>query len=46
MALGVGADLVDPQALREGNALLITDRAHQFLEIVRRTRASCGGVST
>jgi 2-dehydro-3-deoxyphosphogluconate aldolase/(4S)-4-hydroxy-2-oxoglutarate aldolase len=39
MALGVGADLVDPQALREGNTTLITARARQFLEIVRMTRA-------
>ena len=41
MALGVGADLVDPQALREGNSALITERARQFLEIVQLTRASC-----
>ena len=41
MALGVGADLVDPKALREGNSTLITERARQFLEIVQVTRASC-----
>src|SRR6267378_1022660 len=41
MALGVGADLVDPQALREGNSALITERARQFLEIVEVTRAAC-----
>ena len=40
MALGVGADLVDPQALREGNGTLITERTRQFLEIVQVTRAS------
>src|SRR5229473_4999713 len=40
MALGVGADLVDPQALRNGNGELITARARQFMEIVRLTRAS------
>ena len=40
MALGVGADLVDMKALREGNAELITERARQFLEIVRVARAS------
>ena len=40
MALGVGADLVDPQALRESNSALITERARQFIEIVRLTRAS------
>ncbi|MDX6304751.1 MAG: 2-dehydro-3-deoxyphosphogluconate aldolase / (4S)-4-hydroxy-2-oxoglutarate aldolase [Blastocatellia bacterium] len=40
MALGVGADLVDPKALREGNSALLTERARQFLEIVQVTRAS------
>jgi 2-dehydro-3-deoxyphosphogluconate aldolase/(4S)-4-hydroxy-2-oxoglutarate aldolase len=38
MALGVGADLVDMKALREGNAELITERARQFIEIVREAR--------
>ena len=38
MALGVGADLVDPKALREGREELITERARQFLEIVREAR--------
>jgi 2-dehydro-3-deoxyphosphogluconate aldolase/(4S)-4-hydroxy-2-oxoglutarate aldolase len=41
MALGVGADLVDPKALREANSALITEHARQFLEIVQLTRASC-----
>ena len=41
MALGVGADLVDPKALRDGNEGLITERARQFLEIVQVARASC-----
>jgi len=40
MALGVGADLVDMKALREGNAELLTERARQFLEIVREARQS------
>jgi 2-dehydro-3-deoxyphosphogluconate aldolase/(4S)-4-hydroxy-2-oxoglutarate aldolase len=40
MALGVGADLVDLTALREGNDELIRDRARQFVEIVRTARAS------
>jgi len=40
MALGVGADLVDMKALREGNDQLITERAQQFLEIVRTARQS------
>jgi 2-dehydro-3-deoxyphosphogluconate aldolase/(4S)-4-hydroxy-2-oxoglutarate aldolase len=38
-ALGVGADLVDLNALREGQAALITERARQFVEIVREARA-------
>ena len=37
-ALGVGADLVDIKAIREGQASLITERAKQFVEIVRETR--------
>ena len=39
-ALGVGADLVDIKAIREGHAALITERAKQFVEIVREARAS------
>ena len=38
MALDVGADLVDPKALREDNDELITERAREVLEIVRATR--------
>src|SRR6266550_8284535 len=38
MALGVGADLIDLQALRDNNEKLITERARQYLEIVRDTR--------
>jgi 2-dehydro-3-deoxyphosphogluconate aldolase/(4S)-4-hydroxy-2-oxoglutarate aldolase len=38
-ALGVGADLVDTKAIREGRAAEVTDRARQFLEIVREARA-------
>ena len=38
-ALGVGADLVDTKALGEGRADLITERARQFVEIVRTARA-------
>ncbi len=40
MALGMGADLVDPQALREGNSALIAQRAREFMKIVQLTRAS------
>jgi 2-dehydro-3-deoxyphosphogluconate aldolase / (4S)-4-hydroxy-2-oxoglutarate aldolase len=38
MALGVGADLVDTKALREGHPEVITNRAKQFLAIVREAR--------
>ena len=38
-ALGVGADLVDIKAIREGEAKIITDRAKQFVEIVREARS-------
>src|ERR671939_652398 len=37
-ALGVGADLVDLKALAEGQAEIITERARQFVEIVRGAR--------
>jgi 2-dehydro-3-deoxyphosphogluconate aldolase/(4S)-4-hydroxy-2-oxoglutarate aldolase len=39
-ALGVGTDLVDVKALRAGQANIITERAKQFLEIVRDARAN------
>ncbi|HEX6650603.1 MAG TPA: bifunctional 4-hydroxy-2-oxoglutarate aldolase/2-dehydro-3-deoxy-phosphogluconate aldolase [Pyrinomonadaceae bacterium] len=37
-ALGIGADLVDLKAIREGQLQLITDRAKQFVQIVREAR--------
>jgi 2-dehydro-3-deoxyphosphogluconate aldolase/(4S)-4-hydroxy-2-oxoglutarate aldolase len=37
-ALGVGADLVDIKAIREGQAGMITDRAKQFVQIVHEAR--------
>ena len=37
-ALGVGTDLVDINAIREGQAAQITERAKQFVEIVRDAR--------
>jgi len=37
-ALGVGADLVDLKAVREGRAAELTERASQFVEIVRQAR--------
>jgi len=39
-ALGVGSDLVDIKALRDGQSQLITDRARQFVQIVQATRAT------
>jgi len=39
-ALGVGADLVDLKALREGKASLLTERARQLVEIVRQARGA------
>jgi 2-dehydro-3-deoxyphosphogluconate aldolase/(4S)-4-hydroxy-2-oxoglutarate aldolase len=37
-ALGVGTDLVDVKAIREGNGHIVTERAKQFVEIVRNAR--------
>jgi 2-dehydro-3-deoxyphosphogluconate aldolase/(4S)-4-hydroxy-2-oxoglutarate aldolase len=39
-ALGVGADLVDTKAVREGNGKLVTDKAREYIRIVREARAS------
>jgi 2-dehydro-3-deoxyphosphogluconate aldolase/(4S)-4-hydroxy-2-oxoglutarate aldolase len=39
-ALGVGTDLVDIKAIREGRSSVITERAKQFVEIVREARAT------
>jgi 2-dehydro-3-deoxyphosphogluconate aldolase/(4S)-4-hydroxy-2-oxoglutarate aldolase len=38
-ALGVGSDLVNAQAIAQGNAEGVTTTARAYLEIVRRTRA-------
>jgi 2-dehydro-3-deoxyphosphogluconate aldolase/(4S)-4-hydroxy-2-oxoglutarate aldolase len=38
-ALGIGADLVDLKALREGNAAKITENAKQFVQLVKDARA-------
>ena len=37
-ALGIGADLVDVQAIREGKQSVITERAQEFVRIVREAR--------
>jgi 2-dehydro-3-deoxyphosphogluconate aldolase/(4S)-4-hydroxy-2-oxoglutarate aldolase len=39
-ALGVGTDLVDISAIRNGKAQIVTERAKQFVEIVREARAA------
>ncbi len=39
-ALGVGTDLVDVKAIREGNAHIVTERARQFIQIVKDARSS------
>lgn len=39
-ALGVGADLVDLKAIREGQQKLITERAREFVRIVREARTA------
>jgi len=38
-ALGVGADLVDLKALREGQQKIITERAREYVNIVREARS-------
>jgi 2-keto-3-deoxy-6-phosphogluconate aldolase len=40
MALGVGADLVDTKAIREGNARLVTEKAREYVRLVQEARAS------
>ena len=37
-AVGVGSDLVDVKALREGHASLVVEKARMFAEIVRQAR--------
>jgi 2-dehydro-3-deoxyphosphogluconate aldolase/(4S)-4-hydroxy-2-oxoglutarate aldolase len=39
-ALGVGTDLVDTKALRDGNDQLLTERARQFVHIVKEARGA------
>jgi 2-dehydro-3-deoxyphosphogluconate aldolase/(4S)-4-hydroxy-2-oxoglutarate aldolase len=39
MALGVGADLADTKAIREGKAAVVTERAREYVRIVREARA-------
>jgi len=39
-ALGVGTDLVDIKAVREGNAQVVTDKAREFVRIVNEARGS------
>jgi 2-dehydro-3-deoxyphosphogluconate aldolase/(4S)-4-hydroxy-2-oxoglutarate aldolase len=37
-ALGVGTDLVDIKAIREGRPEVVTERARQFVQIVKEAR--------
>lgn len=39
-ALGVGTDLVDVKAIRAGEPHVVTERAQQFVELVREARVS------
>jgi 2-dehydro-3-deoxyphosphogluconate aldolase/(4S)-4-hydroxy-2-oxoglutarate aldolase len=39
-ALGVGADLVDTKAVRDGNAKAVTDKAREYVRIVREARGA------
>ena len=41
-ALGVGTDLVDTKALKDGLDSVLTDRAKQYVEIVRQARENIG----
>ncbi len=38
LALGVGSELIDEEALLNGNSALVTERARQFVEAVRHPR--------
>ena len=39
-ALGVGTDLVDVKAIRAGEAHVVTERAKQFVEIIKEARSA------
>lgn len=39
MAIGVGGELIDVQAVRDNRVQVVTEKARKFLEIVRSTRA-------
>lgn len=39
MALGVGGELVDAQAIRDDRPQVVTERGREFIKIVRQTRA-------
>jgi 2-dehydro-3-deoxyphosphogluconate aldolase / (4S)-4-hydroxy-2-oxoglutarate aldolase len=40
LALGVGADLVDTKAIREGNTRVVVERAREYVRIVREARGA------
>ncbi len=39
-ALGVGTDLVNTKAIKEGNPQVVTDAARQYIEIIKEARGS------
>ena len=39
-ALGVGTDLVNTKAIKEGNPQVVTDAAKQYIEIIKQARAA------
>jgi 2-dehydro-3-deoxyphosphogluconate aldolase/(4S)-4-hydroxy-2-oxoglutarate aldolase len=39
-AVGVGADLVDVEAIRRGEAAVVTDRARAFVQLIQEARGS------
>jgi 2-dehydro-3-deoxyphosphogluconate aldolase/(4S)-4-hydroxy-2-oxoglutarate aldolase len=44
MALGVGADLVDTAAIREGNARIVTEKAREYVRLVQEARLPASGI--
>jgi len=44
MALGVGADLVDTAAIREGNARAVTEKAREYVRRVQEARVPASGI--
>jgi 2-dehydro-3-deoxyphosphogluconate aldolase/(4S)-4-hydroxy-2-oxoglutarate aldolase len=43
-ALGIGSDMVDVAALRQGKDAVVTEKARQFIEIVRQVRGKAARI--